>query len=478
MVSVVSLSRFIGWIATLGVVATAAVALAAPVGVSYPVAELGDCRDAKECALYCEVPAHYLDCWYWDVVSGPRVLQATTAEQTVSIAGQEMTLAEAAKFCENPASQNDMRACLDAAAVAGVEPELPPEYVNAAQQIGVVPQRGTDEIALMKAAMERFAQAEADEQTRFEQTAVAGLSEDVLPPPFRVVKAMQERGFDVRTVSEAASECRKEENRVMCHFMFRETRTGGGYTGAFGQLVQQFAKRLGDEQALAPGLTPKELARRWEQISEEKRKKIIEAAETGFVREFDRAAPRHVSEKAKRCYGLQYPERAECFKGLFREETGRDEYNNHPCKELDYPERALCFKREFQEEGDAKQRPGSECEQLAYPERAECFKRLQPGGEDGTAVPADNVSFEQNVHEQMSDYPKPMNYEMYEQAQQEGQELPPYKKVFGVPPPSGQYEQDEQYHQQEGQQFEQYSSGEGNYQLPEGNYEGYEGYQQ
>lgn len=47
--------------------------------LQYPIAELGYCRDAKECYLYCEIPEHTPACWSYGTYSlGPNVLGETT----------------------------------------------------------------------------------------------------------------------------------------------------------------------------------------------------------------------------------------------------------------------------------------------------------------------------------------------------------------------------------------------------------------
>lgn len=47
--------------------------------LKYPVVELGYCRDAKECFLYCEIPANKAACWSYGAYKlGPQVLGTTT----------------------------------------------------------------------------------------------------------------------------------------------------------------------------------------------------------------------------------------------------------------------------------------------------------------------------------------------------------------------------------------------------------------
>lgn len=47
---------------------------------TYPISELGSCRDAQECHLYCEIPAHKATCWAYQTYldASPAVLGETT----------------------------------------------------------------------------------------------------------------------------------------------------------------------------------------------------------------------------------------------------------------------------------------------------------------------------------------------------------------------------------------------------------------
>ena len=47
--------------------------------LTYPIADLGYCRDAKECYLYCEIPENKAACWsYGKYKLGSDVLGVTT----------------------------------------------------------------------------------------------------------------------------------------------------------------------------------------------------------------------------------------------------------------------------------------------------------------------------------------------------------------------------------------------------------------
>ena len=82
--------------------------------ITYPIADLGSCRDAKECFLYCEVPANKPACWaYKTYGSESQVLgeEATTA-LTFPIAdlGNCANTQECKAYCDKVENKN---ACLD-----------------------------------------------------------------------------------------------------------------------------------------------------------------------------------------------------------------------------------------------------------------------------------------------------------------------------------------------------------------------------
>lgn len=95
----------------------------------YPVAELGYCRDAKECYLYCEIPENKAACWsYGKYVLGERVLgqhtdsnQDAVAKYGISFPIEELgncaSMSECRAFCEQPANQQN---CVDFARKKGM----------------------------------------------------------------------------------------------------------------------------------------------------------------------------------------------------------------------------------------------------------------------------------------------------------------------------------------------------------------------
>ena len=57
-------------------------------GYQFPVPELGNCRDQKECFLYCQIPLHKPACWSYGVyATKENVLGETTVEESLSRLG-------------------------------------------------------------------------------------------------------------------------------------------------------------------------------------------------------------------------------------------------------------------------------------------------------------------------------------------------------------------------------------------------------
>lgn len=99
-----------------------AVNVSAQTLLQYPIPELGFCRDAKECYLYCEIPEYKAACWsYGEFRLGQQVLGETTLspeerramEEKARELGITFPIAELSNctgpqecrdFCENPAN--------------------------------------------------------------------------------------------------------------------------------------------------------------------------------------------------------------------------------------------------------------------------------------------------------------------------------------------------------------------------------------
>lgn len=106
--------------------------------LQYPISELGFCRDAKECYLYCEIPEHKAACWsYGEFRLGQQVLGETTLspeerramEEKARELGITFPIAELGNcagpqecrdFCESPANHTS---CMNFAGKHGFSEE-------------------------------------------------------------------------------------------------------------------------------------------------------------------------------------------------------------------------------------------------------------------------------------------------------------------------------------------------------------------
>jgi len=57
----------------------------------FPIVELGNCRDVRECHLYCEIPSHKAACWSYSVYETVSVLGDESPETKVSALGITFT---------------------------------------------------------------------------------------------------------------------------------------------------------------------------------------------------------------------------------------------------------------------------------------------------------------------------------------------------------------------------------------------------
>lgn len=60
----------------------------------YPIPELGNCRDQKECHLYCEIPKNHAACWSYSVYGVQQVLGDETPEAAAANLGLTFPIAE------------------------------------------------------------------------------------------------------------------------------------------------------------------------------------------------------------------------------------------------------------------------------------------------------------------------------------------------------------------------------------------------
>lgn len=121
--------------------------------LQYPIPELGYCRDAKECYLYCEIPENKAACWsYSKYKVGSDVLGVTTMseeeKEMMRQKAKQYAIAfpiadlgncpgpqECRDFCEQPANQ---QACMDFAKKKGFQKEVKgPEHDELLQKARV-----------------------------------------------------------------------------------------------------------------------------------------------------------------------------------------------------------------------------------------------------------------------------------------------------------------------------------------------------
>ena len=76
---------------------------------TYPIAELGNCRDARECYLYCEIPANKAACWsYGKYILNPNVLAEQDSSGITNLSFPIIELGNCANanecrgYCNNP----------------------------------------------------------------------------------------------------------------------------------------------------------------------------------------------------------------------------------------------------------------------------------------------------------------------------------------------------------------------------------------
>lgn len=93
--------------------------------VGYPIPQLDDCRNARECQLYCDVPYHSPVCWSYDkYVINKNILGEETVNITYPISdlGNCNSANECFIFCNQPQNQ---KTCYDFAQARGLIKEKP-----------------------------------------------------------------------------------------------------------------------------------------------------------------------------------------------------------------------------------------------------------------------------------------------------------------------------------------------------------------
>ncbi|MBI4990682.1 hypothetical protein HZB96_01145 [Candidatus Gottesmanbacteria bacterium] len=102
----------------------------------YPIPELGNCRNARECQLYCDIPANTPACWsYEKYVLNGNVLGEETVNVTYPISelGNCNSASECFIFCNQPQNQTT---CYEFAKTRGFikeKPKIPENIVELAK---------------------------------------------------------------------------------------------------------------------------------------------------------------------------------------------------------------------------------------------------------------------------------------------------------------------------------------------------------
>lgn len=189
---------------------------------AYPIPELGNCRDAAECKLYCEVPANTPACWSYGAyvmnVNANQVLGDTTVNITYPITqlGNCASAQECFIYCNQPQNQY---ACLSYARQNGLvkndtasESSPSAEIMQAAQtELGCSSKETCMALCNEQSNMDKCRTFAQNHGLGKEPT---GLSAKVLQ------KAQTELGCDGTT--SCSGFCQKVENRDKCYQFAKE----------------------------------------------------------------------------------------------------------------------------------------------------------------------------------------------------------------------------------------------------------------
>lgn len=278
-------NKTIVWASVITAGLAAANAWAAPASV-YPLAELGGCRDAKECFLVCEIPANAVACWYWDHFEQPRVRQASSANETVTtvtIDGQVLSLPDAADYCA-PGSGHE-EACLEEAQQAGIDisAQLPEGYKETAA--AVAGEAATaDSYNLVRSAVQEYESADRSTRERYQALALNRLPEEHFrehAPRYAAIKRLKELaasrpdvpGLATALTHVTAAEQFCQQQRDLCYEAAREA--GLRVEHLVRSVPAPFIRKFTAELGLPANATPRDLKQAWETLAEGKRAAFI-----------------------------------------------------------------------------------------------------------------------------------------------------------------------------------------------------------
>jgi len=195
---------------------------------NYPIRDLGNCRDQKECKLYCDIPANTPACWSWGkyVMKAQQVLGETTINITYPIAdlGNCSSAQECFLYCAQPKNQ---AACILYAKNNGLVKEdegKTEDNINEQQNEQQLVESAKTELGCnSKITCMAFCNDPANIDKCRAFAKKHGLEkEHVGPPPEIMEKAKSMLGCDSQ--ESCLSFCQKEENRERCFAFAKENK--------------------------------------------------------------------------------------------------------------------------------------------------------------------------------------------------------------------------------------------------------------
>lgn len=185
---------------------------------TYPIYELGNCRDFRECHLYCEIPVNKAACWSYSVYGVKDVLGDETAETKVAELGVTFpiaqlgnctTLAACKNFCNISTNQTTCAAFAQSHGLANKESVV----TKAQTELGCATKEDCKEFC-------------AKEENRDACTSFAKkyhLKTVAVNPTLEAAKTE----LGCATIDACRAFCAKEENRTKCSEFGKKNGKGG-----------------------------------------------------------------------------------------------------------------------------------------------------------------------------------------------------------------------------------------------------------
>ncbi len=194
----------------------------------FPVPELDNCRDTKECALYCEVPANKATCWAYQTysVTTPAVLGETTDADEKEIPPTSTALLFPILELDNCSSVRECKAFCDISTnkTACTTFRQKQNVIKAGSNVG-------QQTALLAHAKEELGctslqqcRAHCDDPVNSEQCQA--LATTFAPSTFRLAReALLEKArlaFQCTTLAECRAHCANPANKAACMAFAKE----------------------------------------------------------------------------------------------------------------------------------------------------------------------------------------------------------------------------------------------------------------